>query len=234
MLVSASGDASAIRDYDASGELIIKAPRDRDPFGFTGGLDAGNGLWKLGARYYDSSKSSFIQQDRYMGDLSDPLSLNRYVYCNLDPVNFVDPTGFTKAAIYHFSQANQQKISSLSIKYTQISNNLQKATMVAGTVGFVGAFFTCGLAEVAGFTVGTFLGTLSIMMSDAANNVAALANASYFTITGPDRNGEYQIQTYNSSGEPLNNFNINSATYDAVTQTAQMESGKPQSDQNGE
>ena len=29
-----------------------------------------------------------------MGDPSDPLSLNRYVYCGLDPVNYVDPTGF--------------------------------------------------------------------------------------------------------------------------------------------
>ena len=48
----------------------------------------------MGARFYDSSKGSFIQQDRYMGDPSDPLSLNRYVYCGLDPVNYVDPTGF--------------------------------------------------------------------------------------------------------------------------------------------
>jgi hypothetical protein len=29
-----------------------------------------------------------------LGDPSDPLSLNRYVYCGLDPVNYVDPTGF--------------------------------------------------------------------------------------------------------------------------------------------
>ena len=67
----------ALRDYDA-----------------TGGLDAGNGKWKLDARFYDSSKSAFMQQDRYLGDASDPLSLNRYSYCGLDPVNFVDPTGF--------------------------------------------------------------------------------------------------------------------------------------------
>ncbi len=35
-----------------------------------------------------------------MGDPSDPLSLNRYVYCGLDPVNYIDPTGFmaTEAA----------------------------------------------------------------------------------------------------------------------------------------
>lgn len=59
--------------------MLCKAPRDRDPFGFTGGLDAGNGMWKLGARFYDSTKNSFIQQERYMGDPSDPLSPSRRV-----------------------------------------------------------------------------------------------------------------------------------------------------------
>jgi len=87
----------ALRDYDATGQMLGNDPKknvDKDPFGFTGGLDAGNGKWKLGARFYDSSKSAFMQQDRYLGDASDPLSLNRYSYCGLDPVNFIDPTGF--------------------------------------------------------------------------------------------------------------------------------------------
>lgn len=98
MLVGSDGVVWSIRDYDASGQMLCQAPRDRDPFGFTGGLDAGNGLWKLGARFYDSGKNAFIQQDKYLGDPSDPLSLNRYVYCELDPVNYVDPTGFSSTA----------------------------------------------------------------------------------------------------------------------------------------
>ena len=96
MLVGANGNVNSIRDYDASGQIMLKAPdidKDRDPFGFIGGLNSGNGLWKLGARFYDSGKNSFIQQDRYMGDVNDPLSLNRYVYCGMDPVNNVDPSG---------------------------------------------------------------------------------------------------------------------------------------------
>ena len=94
MLVKDGGEIKSIRDYDVSGEMLNQAPRDRDPFGFIGGIDGGNGLWKLGARFYDSNRNSFIQQDRYMGDVSDPLSLNRYVYCRLDPMNYIDPTGF--------------------------------------------------------------------------------------------------------------------------------------------
>ena len=98
-LIKPDGNSFAIRDYDATGQMLGNDPKknvDKDPFGFTGGLDAGNGKWKLGARFYDSSKSAFMQQDRYLGDPSDPLSLNRYVYCGLDPVNFVDPTGFKR------------------------------------------------------------------------------------------------------------------------------------------
>ena len=105
---SSNSDVKFIRDYNANGEMLCQAPYDkesysisRDPFGFIGGLDMGDGLWKLGARYYDSSTGSFIQQDRYMGDPGDPLSLNRYVYCNLDPVNYVDPTGFDPEGIVY-------------------------------------------------------------------------------------------------------------------------------------
>ena len=43
----------------------------KNMFGFAGGIDAGNRLWKLGARFYDSNKNSFIQQDRYMRDVNE-------------------------------------------------------------------------------------------------------------------------------------------------------------------
>lgn len=78
-----------------AGRYLLAVPL---PFGFIGGIDGGNGLWKLGARFYDSCRGGFIQQDRYMGNPGDPLSLNRYVYCELDPVNFIVPTGFDVSA----------------------------------------------------------------------------------------------------------------------------------------
>lgn len=103
MLVKSNGEVSSIWEYDASGQMLGQALRNRDPFRFTGGLGSGDGLWKLGVRFYDSGKNSFIQQDRYMGDPSDPLSLNRYVYYNMDPVNFVDPTGFCLLPLLGFA-----------------------------------------------------------------------------------------------------------------------------------
>lgn len=35
----------------------------------------------------------FISEDSYLGNPSDPLSLNLYVYCSNNPVMFIDPTG---------------------------------------------------------------------------------------------------------------------------------------------
>jgi RHS repeat-associated protein len=94
MLLNSNGNIDEIVDYDITGQVIDWDPYFYVSLGFMGSLNAEKGLWKLGSRYYDSGKGSFIQQDRYMGDPGDPLSLNRYVYCGLDPVNFVDPTGF--------------------------------------------------------------------------------------------------------------------------------------------
>ena len=94
MQINANGNADMITDYSPTGQILQEAEPSSDWFGFTGAVCDASYLWKMGARYYDSSKGSFIQQDRYMGDPSDPLSLNRYIYCNLDPVNYVDPTGF--------------------------------------------------------------------------------------------------------------------------------------------
>ncbi|MCL6588699.1 MAG: DUF6531 domain-containing protein [Firmicutes bacterium] len=130
MLVRPDGSVISIRDYDASGQMLGRAPRDdRDPFGFTGGLDAGKGLWKLGARFYDSSKGSFIQQDRYMGSIDDPLSLNRYVYCQLDPVNYVDPTGFTEESVL---EDTADKLSNLSYGMNVLGSGLAVSSLVAG------------------------------------------------------------------------------------------------------
>jgi len=67
MMVNQDGSYYSARDYDVNGQLIIKSNiNDRDPFGFIGGLDANDNIWKLGSRFYDSRNGSFMQQDRYL------------------------------------------------------------------------------------------------------------------------------------------------------------------------
>ena len=51
------------------------------------------GLDYLRARYYDSSAGTFLTEDSYQGELTDPLSQNLYSYVHNNPVNYTDPSG---------------------------------------------------------------------------------------------------------------------------------------------
>lgn len=51
------------------------------------------GLYYFDARYYDASTGRFITEDTYMGQQTDPLSQNRYIYASDNPEKYIDPTG---------------------------------------------------------------------------------------------------------------------------------------------
>ena len=68
-----------------------------NPYRFAGAwgyLDDGDaGLLYIGARYYEPAVGRWTSADKWLGDLYRPLSLNRYLYCEEEPVNHVDPSG---------------------------------------------------------------------------------------------------------------------------------------------
>ena len=47
----------------------------------------------LRARYYDTVKGCFLTEDTYLGDIRNPLTLNRYSYCIGNPLFYSDPSG---------------------------------------------------------------------------------------------------------------------------------------------
>ncbi|MDR7814699.1 RHS repeat domain-containing protein [Lacrimispora sp.] len=47
----------------------------------------------LRARYYDVERGDFLTEDTYLGDITDPLTLNRYNYVKSSALNYVDPSG---------------------------------------------------------------------------------------------------------------------------------------------
>ena len=51
-------------------------------------------LQYLRARYYDVERGNFLTEDTYLGDISAPLTLNRYNYVVSNPLNYIDPSGF--------------------------------------------------------------------------------------------------------------------------------------------
>jgi len=62
-------------------------------FGFTSEETDSNGLVNLRARYYNPAIGQFFKLDLLEGSTKYPLSLNRYMYVNGNPVNLSDPTG---------------------------------------------------------------------------------------------------------------------------------------------
>ena len=67
--------------------------------------DSATGMLNLRARQYEPSAMRFVQRDLLKGDQSAPLSLNRYLYCENDSVNFVDPSGRSIADLWNKAKA---------------------------------------------------------------------------------------------------------------------------------
>jgi RHS repeat-associated protein len=93
-VVGSTGTVSNRYAYDPYGSVTASSGTVANPWQFAGGYyDATTGLTKFGNRYYDSTSGRWTQQDSLSGSLSNPQSLNRYVYAGDNPVNTVDPSG---------------------------------------------------------------------------------------------------------------------------------------------
>ena len=93
-LTNASGIVVKSYKYDAFGIEENIDPNDINPFRYTAEyFDKETGTIYLRARYYDPSIGRFLNQDSYLGNPNDPLSLNQYTYAHNNPVMGVDPSG---------------------------------------------------------------------------------------------------------------------------------------------
>jgi len=99
-LTTSTGAMKIAYSYDTFGEATITPAQ-----GFTGtsnvfdynaeATDYNTGFQYLRSRYYNPANSTFITQDIYRGNLSNPQTQNRYSYTGNDPVNRKDPSGMS-------------------------------------------------------------------------------------------------------------------------------------------
>jgi len=61
---------------------------------FTGQRLDTTGLYYYNARYYDPTIGRFISADIYVQDYTNPQTLNRYAYCQNNPLKYTDPSGW--------------------------------------------------------------------------------------------------------------------------------------------
>ncbi|MDD6573233.1 MAG: RHS repeat-associated core domain-containing protein, partial [Thermoflexaceae bacterium] len=89
------GDIRAEYSYGIYGELI-SGDRSQTGYLYNGAYGVhtdGNGLYYMRARYYNTDISRFINQDILSGSPAASQSLNRYAYCQGNPLNRTDPFG---------------------------------------------------------------------------------------------------------------------------------------------
>ena len=79
------------KSYTPFGEQIGEATSG---FGYDGEYyNAATGMVYLRARFYAPELNRFSQKDLLRGSVTQPGSLNRYLYVQNDPVNYIDPSG---------------------------------------------------------------------------------------------------------------------------------------------
>ena len=106
-IVNESGNVLVEYTYDAWGKILNETSsgngtyahvKDFNPFRYRGYVyDTDTGLYYLQSRYYDPQTGRFINADdtAYVDTNSGtPLSTNMFTYCENNPINYDDSTGF--------------------------------------------------------------------------------------------------------------------------------------------
>ena len=97
-IIGENGSAAATYKYDDFGNTKLTGGTGIDnEICYTGQIyDQSSGLYYYNARFYDPENARFLTQDTYRGELEEPETLNLYVYCDNDPINYTDPSGHAK------------------------------------------------------------------------------------------------------------------------------------------
>lgn len=94
-LVGENGEIRESYGFDEFGQPLHDDPEQWvQPFGFTGcQMEAAGGMYFAQARRYDAGTGRFVSEDKIAGKITMPFTLNRYVYCLVNPLIFVDLNG---------------------------------------------------------------------------------------------------------------------------------------------
>lgn len=93
-LVNDSGTVVNTYEYTPWGEIKSENETVDNPIKYAGEYyDDELDMIYLRARYYDPSIGRFTSLDVEEGEMSEPLDMNRYVYCRNNPIKYVDPSG---------------------------------------------------------------------------------------------------------------------------------------------
>ena len=93
-LADTSGVVTDTYSYDAWGNMLTSSGSTPNTYYYCGEqLDGTTGYYYLRARYMNPSTGTFTTLDTFQGTFNNPITLNKYLYANANPVMYTDPTG---------------------------------------------------------------------------------------------------------------------------------------------
>ena len=109
------------KSYSPFGELLTE---QTSGFGYNGEYyNAATGMIYLRARFYEPEMHRFGQKDILRGSITDGISLNRYLYCQSDPVNFADYNGLQMVNVCVADGGGSGRDNSMYARTTANTNN---------------------------------------------------------------------------------------------------------------
>lgn len=115
-LTDSDGNVTDTYTYDAFGNILDRTGTTENNYLYTGEqYDPNAGFYYLRARWMDPDIGRFITTDPWEGNIHDPVSLNKYVYANDNPIIFHDPSGeisiqFMMASLENWYLKNKNKM----------------------------------------------------------------------------------------------------------------------------
>ncbi|QUY46218.1 putative Ig domain-containing protein [Acaryochloris marina] len=145
-ITDANGEVQDRFNYNAFGELLTTENNSDVDNLFAGEqYDAELGLQYLRQRFYDPSTGRFISQDAFEGFLDDPITQNRFLYANANPVTYTDPSGY-----FSISELNAGKIISNILSKGSAALSATASTAVSRTIaGAATGIFGTALDKIA-------------------------------------------------------------------------------------
>jgi len=124
----AQGALSLTRVFEPFGDVAAQTGTTDPALGFQGDYtDPLSGQVWMGARWYEPGTASFLTRDTVQGDLSSPVSLNRYTYGFADPLEYLDPDGRFSFSLSGFLSGIGGFVSGLWSRVTSFASGVYSA-----------------------------------------------------------------------------------------------------------
>jgi RHS repeat-associated protein len=209
-LTNSAGTLTDSYTYDAFGNLVGSAGSTSNSYLFAGEqLDAATGDYYLRQRFYDAGTGRFTRRDTYEGDTFSPITLNKYVYGNGNPVNYTDPSG-----LFSIGEANAAASIGNILNEIQFEsgNHLISATLSGGDYdgGDLVSATAFGLALAGGLPLlikgvlkpkqACFVAGTEILTPDGEENIEDIEVGDWVIADDPNTPGEIEkkrvVQTF--------------------------------------